>query len=182
MFYALHVLAAAVGETTPASDGASLIITAAVSATVFSAIITGLIQFVINRRNSRVTERKNTVDAESDVIVRYKEQAAEERAAKESAVRTIKELLADSREQVEILNGTVATLNGTIRVLENLSASQQDIIKQLTDDRDRTAEALKLAEIRVQEQRDLLASKQQEIQDLVSRAQNRIVTGTFDIA
>ncbi|UDL16374.1 membrane protein [Microbacterium phage Zooman] len=182
MFYALHILASVVGETNGAADGVSLVVTAAVSATVFSAIITGLVQFVINRRNSRITERKNTVDAESDVITRYKEQAAEERAAKESAVRTIKELLADSREQVEILNGTIATLNGTIRVLETLSASQENIIKQLTDDRDRTAEALKLAEIRVQEQRDLLATKQQEIHDLVARTQNKIVTGTFDIA
>ncbi|URP22179.1 hypothetical protein SEA_BIG4_95 [Microbacterium phage Big4] len=182
MFYALHILAAAVGETTPAADGVSIIITAAVSATVFSAIITGLVQFVINRRNSRITERKNTMDAESDVVNRYKEQAAEERAAKESAVRTIKELLADSREQVEILNGTVTTLNGTIKMLENLSASQEDIIKQLTDDRDRTREALKLAELRVQEQRDQLASKQQEIQDLIARTQSKIVTGTFDIA
>lgn len=182
MLYALQTLIAAVGETTPAADGVSLAITAAVSATVFSAIITGLIQYLMNRRNARITERKNTVDAESDVIVRYKEQASEERAAKESAVRTIKELLADSRQQVEILNGTVSTLNTTIKMLEHLSASQEDIIKQLTDDRDRTREALKLAEMRVQAQRDELAAKQQEIQDLIARANSRIQTGTFDIS
>lgn len=186
MILAFQLLTALVEEN-PAADVVSIVITSVVSATVFSAIITGLVQYLINRRNSRITERKNSQDAESDVVNRYKEQAAEERAAKESAVRTIKELLADSRDQVEVLKSTVATLTSTIKMLENLSASQVDMIKQLTDDRDRTRAALKRAETRVQEQKDQLATKQQEIQNLIARTRGReeaarIVSETFDIS
>jgi cell division protein FtsL len=178
--------AAPAAEDTFAADVVSLVITAVVSATVFSALITGLVQFLINRRNSRITERKNTVDEHSDLIVRYKEQASEERVQKESAVKTIKELLADSREQVIVLKSTVDTLTKTIELLESLSAAQSDVIKQLTEDRDRTKEALERAEARVLEQRDQLRLKQQEITTLlgqtISKQQAaRILAESFDI-
>lgn len=186
MFLALQFLAA-VGETAQAADVVSLVITSVVSATVFSAIITGLVQYLINRRNSRITERKNTQDAESDVVNRYKEQASEERAQKESAVKTIKELLSESKEQVLALKSTVETLTNTITLLENLTTSQNDMILQLTSDRDRTQAALDRAEARIEEQKTQLRAKQQEIQDLLERnhtreAAHRIVTETFNLA
>src|SRR5690349_5893564 len=155
MFHTLQILAAA-GEVTPAADVVQLVITAVVSATVFSALITGLVQFLINRRNSRVTERKNAVDEESDIVTRYKEQAMEERAQKESAVKTIKELLDESKEQIQALKGTVDTLNNTIALMKDLNAAQGTVIQQLTDDRDRTQAALERAEARVEAQKEQL--------------------------
>ncbi|QIG57840.1 hypothetical protein SEA_PAULODIABOLI_106 [Microbacterium phage PauloDiaboli] len=174
------------GETL-AADIVSLVITAVVSATVFSALITGLIQFLINRRNSRITERKNTVDAESDLVTRYKEAAAEERAAKSSAVETIKMLLAESKEGIETLKSTVATLNSTIELLKDVNAAQGDVIKQLTADRDRTQAALERAEARVLDQVEQLRLKQNEIESLIAESHTReqaarIVSQTFDIS
>lgn len=187
MLDVLHLFAAVAPENSLAADVVSLVITAVVSATVFSALITGLVQFLINRRNSRITERKNTVDAESDLVARYKDAASEERAQKESAVATIKELLHDSREQVNVLKSTVNTLTNTIALLESLSAAQGDVIKQLTDDRDRTKAALERAEARVQEQRDQLKAKQAEIETLLAQTRSRaeaarIVAESFDIS
>lgn len=174
------------GETL-AADIVSLVITAVVSATVFSALITGLIQYLINRRNSRITERKNTVDAESDLVSRYKEAAAEERAAKSSAVETIKMLLAEAKENIETLKSTVSTLNSTIEALKDVNAAQGDVIKQITADRDRTQAALERAEARVLDQIEQLRVKQHEIEDLIAGSRTRaeaaqIVAETFDIS
>lgn len=185
--YALHVLAAAAGGGSPVADVVSLVITSVVSATVFSALITGLVQFLINRRNSRITERKNTVDAESDLVGRYKDAAAEERTAKESAVKLIRELLDDSKEQVIALKSTVDTLSATISMLENLTTSQDAMIKQLTTDRDRTQAALDRAEERIVHQKEQLRLKQEEIQSLLEQHKTRgeaarIAAETFDIS
>lgn len=181
----LHVLAA-VGEVDPVADVISVIITSVVSATVFSALITGFVTYLINRRNSRIVERKNAIDAESDIVTRYKEQASEERAQKESAVQTIKELLAESKEQVAALKSTVDTLTKTITLLENLTTSQNDMIVQLTQDRDRTQAALDRAEARILTQTEELRAKQQEIQELLEQTRTReeaarIVAETFNI-
>lgn len=186
MLHMLQVLAAAnTGGDNFAADVVSLVITTVVSATVFSALITGLVQYLINRRNSRITERKNTVDAESDLVARYKDAASEERAQKESAVSTIKELLQDSREQVTVLKGTVETLKATIKLLESLNVAQGDMINQLTADRDRTQLALDRAEVRVEEQKEQLRMKQNEIEELIAVTNSRqeaarIVAETFD--
>lgn len=186
MLYSLLVLAAA-AEGGATTDVVSMIITSVVSATVFSALITGLVQFLMNRRNSRVTERKNAVDEESDLVSRYKEAASEERAAKESAVRTIKELLENSQEQIVSLKGTVETLNNTIKLMETLAVSQKSVIDQLTSDRDRTQAALDRAEDRIREQTEELIQKQKEIQSLYEQSRLKVsearsVIETFDTA
>lgn len=139
------------------------IITAVISASVFAALITGLVQYLVNRRNARITERKNAVEAESDLIARYKEAATEERVQKESAVQTVKNLLALAEAQVASLKDTVNTLNKTIEVMSLASNNQQDIIDQLTLDRDRTKEALARAEHQIEEQREELLRHQREI-------------------
>ncbi|UVG35140.1 hypothetical protein SEA_CECE_89 [Microbacterium phage Cece] len=186
MLHLSYYLAAA-AEAGPDADLISLLVTAGISASVFGALISGLVTFLINRRNARITERRDAQGAENDVVSRYREAAAEERAQKESAVSTIKELLTDSREQVTVLKATVDTLTNTIRLLENLSATQGDVITQLTEDRDRTKAALDRAEARVIEQRDQLHAKQEEIENLLARSRSReaaaqIVAETFDIS
>lgn len=154
-------------EVAPATpDIIGPVITAVISASVVAAIITGLVQYMINRRNSRITERKNSVEAESDLINRYKEAAAEERNQKESAVETVKNLLALAEAQVASLKDTVATLNRTIEVMSLAANSQQDIIDQLTLDRDRTQEALRQAERQIEAQREELLRHQREIMEL----------------
>lgn len=187
MSNALYVLAAVGGSNEQVADVLSLVITSVVSATVFSALITGLVQFLINRRNSRVTERKNAVDAESDIVTRYKEQASEERAQKESAVATIKDLLSESKEQIAALKSTVETLNSTITLMKDVNSAQGGIITQLTEDRDRTAAALARAEGRIEQQQEQLRLKQEEIQELLSKSRTRaqaakIVAETFNIS
>lgn len=144
----------------------SLFITAIISASVFAAIITGIVQFLINRRNSRITERKNDVDAESSLIGRYKEAAAEERAQKESAVQTVKNLLSIAEEQVNSLKGTVTALTTTIDNLNKMATTQIDIIDALTTERDRSMVALEKAQHQIDEQKEELLRHQREILEL----------------
>jgi len=180
MHHMLQLLAAAGDANAAAADVVSLVITSVVSATVFSALITGLVQFLINRRNSRITERKNTSDAESDLVRQYRDAAADERAAKESAIKTLRELHDDTKEQVLALRSTVDTLNATIVTLKDLNASQDDIIVRLTEDRDRTIAALNRAETRIQQQEVILSSKQQEINDLIVLTQVKATKPSLD--
>lgn len=187
MIYVLtHLILAAGPETTPAGDVVGTIIASVLSATVITGVFTGLITFLINRRNSRITERKNAFDAGSDIVVRYKEAAAEERAQKASAVATIKDLLAESKEQVEALKSTVETLTRTISILENLTTSQRDMIAQLTSDRDRAQAALSRAEARIIAQKEQLQQKQEEIRVLLAQTRTRdeaerIVSESFNL-
>lgn len=167
MYYtAIKLLEAAQEESTAAPDLIGPIITAVISASVFAAVITGLVQYAINRRNARITERRNSVEAESDLINRYKEAAAEERSQKESAVQTVKNLLALAEAQVASLKDTVTTLNRTIEIMTHAANSQQDIIDQLTNDRDRTQDALVKAQQQIEEQREELLRHQREILEL----------------
>lgn len=160
------VLAAAEPAAAEQPDLIGPIITAVISASVFAALITGIVQYVINRRNSRITERRNSVEAESDLIARYKEAAAEERSQKESAVQTVKNLLGIAEAQVLSLKDTVTTLNRTIEVMSLTASNQQDIIDQVTQDRDRTKQALEQAERQIEEQREELLRHQREILEL----------------
>jgi chromosome segregation ATPase len=146
----------------------SLVTTAVISASVFTALITGIIQYLINRRNSRITERKNSVEAESSLVTRYKEAAAEERTQKESAVETIKNLLGIAESQVDSLKSTILTLNTTIEIMTKMANAQQDIIDQLTSDRDRTKNALELAVAQIDKQKELLVKHQKEIEALAA--------------
>lgn len=186
MSYLPLLLFAEAAESSPLAEIVPILTGAVLSATVFSALITGFVTFLVNSRNSRITERKNTTDAESDVVVRYKEAASEERQQKESAVKTIKELLAESREQVSALKSTVATLTNTITLMESLTTSQNDMIVQLTVDRDRTQAALERAEARILIQKDELKRKQEEITELLSNTRareeaERIVAESFNL-
>ncbi len=183
MLLQMLTIFAAAAET-QAADVVSLIITSVVSATVFSALVTSIATLLVNRRNSRITERKNTQDAESDVVNRYKDQAKEERDGKESAVRIIQELLSESKEQVAALKSTVETLNDTIILMKDVNSAQGDIIAQLTSDRDRTQAALERAEARIITQKEQLRAKQEEITPLIEKSHiraeaQRIVAETF---
>lgn len=149
-----------------AQDVISLFITAIISASVFAALVTGTIQYLINRKNSKITEKKNTVDAESDLIARYKEAAAEERLQKESAVQTIKNLLQFTEGQVDSLKNTVETLNKTITSMSLISNTQSDLIDQLTVERDRNQAALEKAEMEIARQKSELLTKQEAIRKL----------------
>lgn len=184
LHHLLVAFSAAEGTTPP--DVFQLIITSVISTAVFTTVIGGIIQFLINRQNARITERKNAVDAESDLVARYKEAASEERTAKESAVKTIKELLSDSKEQITTLKATVDTLTNTIKILEGLAVTQEGVIAQLTEDRDRTQAALDRAQARINEQKEMLKQKQDEIQSLFEQSRSRVesakaITETFDI-
>jgi len=180
----LSVFTAAVTPEDPAANIVSLVVTSAVSATVLSSLVLGLVNYLLGRRNARISERKNAVDSESDIIARYKEAAAEERAQKESAVRMTRDLLNDSKEQATVLKNTVDTLTGTITMLKEIASTQQDMITQLTEDRDRTKAALERAEERIRTQEAELSARLQEILERsrsMEEAQ-RIVRETFGSA
>jgi len=157
MLYVLqHVLQVAPSLASESQDIISVVVGAIISASVFSAIVTGVIQFLINRRNSNVQERKNDVDEESDLVNRYKEAAIEERSQKESAVRTIQHLLDMADKQVVSLRETVATLNQLIITLTKSADTQKEIIDSLTRERDRSVNDLREAMEQIDEQRTQL--------------------------
>lgn len=166
IYIPLAFLALAADEAPAGQDIVSLVITAIISASVFAALVTGITQYIINRRNSRIAERKNSVDIESDHIRRYKEQAIEERNAKESAVTTVKNVLSIVEQQVESLKNTITTLNNTIEIMSHAANSQQEIIDQLTVERERQETALHHAMEQLEMQRAEVMRLQREILDI----------------
>lgn len=178
---AVYASAATTPGANPAGEVIGLVVTSVISASVISAAIGGLVQYLVNRRNSRIAERKNAVDAESDLVVRYKEAASEERAQKESAVKTIRELLAASEEQVETLKDTVNTLNTTIELMSRLTTSQAGVIDKLTADRDKIQGELLRAEARIELQKQELLQRQKDILELTRTSEDaaRIVAETL---
>jgi hypothetical protein len=169
-YYVMLLASTTPTPVTPTGDAGvdivRVVLTSVISTAVIGTIITATVQYFINRRNSRVTERKNTVDAESDIIVRYKEAAAEERAQKESAVQTVRNLLAIAEEQVISLKSTVLALNATITNMNAMASTQIEVIEQLTTERDRSMSALTTAEQQIEAQKIELARHQQEILEL----------------
>lgn len=147
-------------------DLIQIIISTVVTSVVVASAITAFVQYLINRRNSRITERKNTSDIESDLVGRYKEAAAEERAQKESAVQTVKNLLSIAEEQVNSLKGTITALTNTIDNLNKMATTQIDIIDALTTERDRSATALERAMSQIDQQKGELIRHQREILEL----------------
>ncbi len=151
-----YILAAA-SSPDQAGNLVAQLFTQVITTGVIAALITAGVQVFMGRRNARIQERKNAVDAESDLVVRYRDAASEERAQKESAVRTIRDLLSASEAQVASLKGTVVALNETIELMSRLSNSQKDIIKRLETERDRTEElrvqAEKLRDEKIEELR-----------------------------
>jgi|GEM_PF-3984836 len=154
---------------TEGQDQVSIFVTAIISSAVLAAVVSGVVQYIVNRRNSRVTERKNTFDAESDLVVRYKEAAAEERVQKESAVKTVRDILTLSEDQVLSLKSTITILHNTIEVMTQVAHTQQEVIDQLTSDRDSTAEKLKIALEQINFQKNELERYQEEIKALMPR-------------
>lgn len=126
---------AAVAEEQPEIIG--LLVSVLISAGVFSALIAGLVAYLNNRRNARIAERKNVADEDNDLVTRYQTMATEERSAKESAVKTVRELLAIAEAQIASLQGTITRLTETIGVLQHSAQSQQDLIDSITRERDR---------------------------------------------
>lgn len=142
----LDIVYAAADAPDQAGNLVAQLFTNVITTGVIAALITAGVQFFMGRRNARIQERKNAVDAESDIVSRYKEQAAEERLQKESAVKTIRDLLAASEAQVQSLKDTVVALNDTIDLMSRVSDSQKDIIKRLEVERDRMEEQRIVAE------------------------------------
>ncbi|PYY60022.1 hypothetical protein DEJ17_06530 [Curtobacterium sp. MCSS17_011] len=137
-----------------------------ISATVLAAAISALVAWLNNRRNARIQERKNTADESNDIVARYKEAAAEERSAKESAVQTVQKLLDISQAQVVSLQSTVGRLTDTIDTLQRSAESQQDIITAITQERDRLQQEQEQLQKQIDEKRDELLQAQQEILEL----------------
>lgn len=149
-------------STVPIGQLASVLI----SATVLAAAISALVAWLNNRRNARIQERKNAADEGSDLVARYKEAASEERAAKESAVRTVQNLLDISQQQVTSLQSTVGRLNDTILTLQRSTESQQVLIDAITEERDRLQHEQANLQRQIDEKRQELLSAQQEILEL----------------
>lgn len=145
---------------------ASLILTSTLVAGVTTAVVTGVFQFLGTRRLARVTERKNDDDADSSLVARYKDAAAEERAQKNSAVDTIQKLLAIAEHQIVSLKDTVDRLTQTIRIMSESAGTQQGILEQVIDERDRLADLLASAQHDLAEQRSILITSQREVHEL----------------
>lgn len=158
MLYAsIMVLADAAENAAP--DLGGTILGLFLSSAFISALIPSVINYFNNRRNANVAAKKNEVDADSTIISRYKEAAKEERDAKESAVAMVERMLKVAESQVdslqitvERLQETVDRLTNTISVMSTSAAAQQTLIENLTEDRDRVLQALKIAEQQLADQ------------------------------
>lgn len=162
------IAAAAAVEPEPAISLFSVILTAILSSTVVGAIVGGVFGYLNNKRNARIAERKNDLDAEAGLVGRYKEAAAEERAQKESAIQTVNNLLAIAERQVQSLKDTVDTLTDTINAMTTASNAQQQFIERLTEDRDRTQQALSSALLEIDRQKEELLRRQREILEMAN--------------
>lgn len=158
MSYTLFSVFADTTTTLPPDLGGT-ILGVLLSSAFISAIIPALINYFNNRRNANVASKKNEVDAESSIILRYKEAAKEERDAKESAVAMVERMLKVAESQVdslqitvERLQETVDRLTNTISVMSSTAEAQQGLIDDLTKDRDRVLQALSIAEQQLAEQ------------------------------
>ncbi len=152
-------LALADSSQATAPDLGGTILGVLLSSAFISALIPAIINFFNNRRNAAVASKKNEVDADSSIISRYKEAAKEERDAKESAVAMVERMLKVAESQVdslqitvERLQETVDRLTTTISVMSTTADAQQTLIENLTEDRDRVQQALKIAEEQLAEQ------------------------------
>lgn len=157
------MIAAAVEEQ-PALIG--LLVSAVISASVVAALVGGLFAYINNRRNARIAERKNTADEDNDLVTRYQTMATEERSAKESAVKTVRELLAIAEAQIASLQGTITRLTETIGVLQHSAQSQQDLIDAITRERDRLQVEQEKLQHDIDDKARELLTKQAEILEL----------------
>jgi uncharacterized protein YoxC len=157
------MIAAAVEEQ---PEFIGLFVSALISAGVLSAAIAGLVAYLNNRRNARIAERKNTADEDNDLVTRYQTMATEERSAKESAVKTVRELLAIAEAQIASLQGTITRLTETITVLQHSAQSQQDLIDSITAERDRLKHEQEKLQHDIDAKSKELLNKQAEILEL----------------
>lgn len=166
------VFLAAAATTDPAPEVTILgvVLTSVLSTTVIGALIAGIFGYINNKRNARIAERRNDLDANEGLIGRYKEAAAEERAQKESALETVNNMLTIAQGQAEALRGTVATLNLTIQSMKQAADAQQDLIDTLTKDRDRIEASLATAMAEIERQKDELIRRQKEILAMTDKA------------
>lgn len=109
---------------------------------VVAAIVTSGSNLITNRRNARVSERKNVADEENDLVSRYQLMAQEERAAKESAVKEAREMLTLAREQNNTLQEALNGLNRIVSDLRVTQGVQLEAIEGITKDRDRISQLL----------------------------------------
>jgi chromosome segregation ATPase len=143
-----------------------LFVSSVISAAVLSAAIAGLVAYLNNRRNARIAERKNTADEDNDLVTRYQTMATEERSAKESAVKTVRELLAIAEAQIASLQGTITRLTETITVLQHSAQSQQELIESITAERDRLKHEQEKLQHDIDAKSKELLNKQAEILEL----------------
>lgn len=136
------------------------------TSTVLAAAVTAVVNWLINRRNSRIAERRNAVDESSDLVDRYKEAAAEERAAKDSAVSTVQTLLGIAQGQIDGLKDTIARLTAIIESLQISAATQVELIQGITDERDHLQVQLVAAVKLIDDQKAELLQRQHQILEL----------------
>lgn len=151
-------------DTVPAVDlGAApqLIIAVLLSTAVVSAIITALTQLIINRGNRKLAERKDVREGESEQVGRYRAMAdqagllAEQaRKSAETAVAVIQHSLESTQTLVLNLQATVNSQNETIRTMAQAAGIAASDLQRMTDDRDRTQQALDAAQRLQDEQQD----------------------------
>lgn len=94
-----------------------------------SNVLAAIVGALVSLRVSKRTGDREEVDA---VVDRYREQAAEERAQKESAVSTVQKLLALAEQQIVSLKDTITHLTATIEAMAMAGDSQQATITALT--------------------------------------------------
>lgn len=114
-----------------------------------TALIVALLAHKRATREADITERKNEDDADAALVERYRSMADEERAAKESAVKTVRELLALAQEQIDGLKATIERLTATIEAMSHASTVQHDVVVAITNERNLLTRRAETAEAEV---------------------------------
>lgn len=138
------------------------------SGAVIAAIVTGIVQVYVTRRSASISQRRNTSVEENELVLRYKEAAAEERAQKESSIAIAERTLSQYQGQVDTLTSIVNSLNHTLEILHDNATVTKDIIQELVADRDKLEKALLDAQAQVAEQSQELVRMQQKIIQLTN--------------
>lgn len=159
--------------------------TGLLSAPVLVAIGAGGMKFRQARKDGRLKLRTDAQDADNDLVEHWKAAAenaqtsgaaalkaaqdeaerrvAAERASKESAIRTVRELLELQEAQNTALRDTIDRLTRAIEQLTTAGGAASELVQQLRDERDQLQQKLDAAMRRVAMLTSQLMAKQRDL-------------------
>lgn len=157
----MSVLAGLLMTVTPPPSAQFQVVLAALSGgalfTSLGSVVVALVQERGRRRDKSeqavIDAAKNQTEGETVREANYRELAEQARKNAETAVAVIERSLTATQGLADRLQVIVDSQNQTISTLTSAQVAQSDIVRAITQDRDRTVEALKKANAKIEEQK-----------------------------